>query len=702
MFNLPTPKSDDQQSRTKWFSLFLWIGFSLFLVFGGCEDSTVKSLHSGDTGGTADTVNQEQDTTPEQTGPKVIEIESPESGSVTRGSRVEVTGLATNLDRIMLNEAEVEVTNGKFEAFVPLEEGPNLIRAHATGAQGDEVEVFRDSIPPELILDSPPRGLFLTRANMEPWILSGRVTDSGSGIETLNWSGNEVMIQSDGSFYHEIPKDPGINVLNLTCADQAGNSFSLTRACLFGDWREPSEEVNDALSVRMNEDGFDVIEAFMLQMLEEQDLEQLIMENAGSSEDFEIHSISYSRIELDLSPTHGGLNANIKIYDLVLEVSFTVEVIIELDLTGEVMANPAEMDAFISVSASPEGSVDMAIQNVEASMHDFSFDIENFPGFLEDWLEGTVRGFMEGALEGALNEMVFEELFDPETLVQELDLLGTTLTLQIILKELTFDPEGMTIMANVISTVPTRDPDIPPAPGYYATPNQPPTGTNIPKMVRLSPADDLLNNLLHTLWEGGVISLTIDEELLGGSDGESSLPISLDIGTFSLLVDTRLLEHFSGDTPVELRLRPLLPPVARMIPEGVDGAQEILIGDMLIDFYAVPVDTEGTLFASVAVNLWLDITMEVSETGELQPVLQTRAIADLDAEPLFDLDDKKIEQFLEGIMALIPDFAGDALAGIAPTEVQGIGLENMMFMADGAALDYLSILGDLVIQQPQE
>ena len=192
-----------------------------------------------------------------------------------------------------------------------------------------------------------------------------------------------------------------------------------------------------------------------------------------------------------------------------------------------------------------------------------------------------------------------------------------------------------------------------------------------------------------------MLNMSVDQSIMGS--GEDSF--SLTIGTLSLLTDAALATYFPPDTPVVLQLRPQLPPFMRVLPEEEPGHLEMVLGDLLIDFWAQPADGEAVKFITVALHLWITITLDINEAGELVPTMGVGAQADVDQELLIDLDDERVEQGVESIMAMVPSLLGDSFADVSIGEFAGIILHNPLFMPDGIEFDYFSVLADLAIAE---
>jgi hypothetical protein len=142
--------------------------------------------------------------------------------------------------KVFLNNEEVAeiVGRGSFNRTIILREGENQIRVLARDRSGNTREMAQnlilDTVKPILTITEPTRSsLFRDEQPPAPPTLKRRLEqrvrgividpEPSSGIKRVTLNGKEIKLNSDGSFEVLIPLADGINRLNFTVEDLAGN-----------------------------------------------------------------------------------------------------------------------------------------------------------------------------------------------------------------------------------------------------------------------------------------------------------------------------------------------------------------------------------------------------------------------------------------------------------------------------------------------
>jgi hypothetical protein len=82
-----------------------------------------------------------------------------------------------------------------------------------------------DTVAPVLILPTLPDGSYTNQATLN---VSGMITDTTSGLDTVTVNGTAVLVQ-DGAFSHTLTLNSGANVITTIATDNAGNTATDTR-----------------------------------------------------------------------------------------------------------------------------------------------------------------------------------------------------------------------------------------------------------------------------------------------------------------------------------------------------------------------------------------------------------------------------------------------------------------------------------------
>ncbi|WP_280770713.1 S8 family serine peptidase [Salipaludibacillus daqingensis] len=172
-------------------------------------------------------------------------LTSPEDGMFTSEDSIEVTGeFAGDGDVTVYNNGEeaavADMEDGAFSATIDLEEGDNEIFAEGD-AEGiplpsDSVTVIKDSIDPDVTIDSPVDG---SVTGNEVINVEGSVDDENLASIAVN--GEDTEFAEDGSFSKQIIVEEGENTFTVEAVDHAGNSTT-EEVTVYVDWTDPSIE----------------------------------------------------------------------------------------------------------------------------------------------------------------------------------------------------------------------------------------------------------------------------------------------------------------------------------------------------------------------------------------------------------------------------------------------------------------------------
>jgi Glucodextranase, domain B/Carboxypeptidase regulatory-like domain len=167
--------------------------------------------------------------------PTVV-IDAPADLAVVGSAAINVQGKVTNAAQVDVNGIPAALSGDTFSVSgVPLAQGRTVLTATARTASGhvaaQSVIVYRDSIPPKLVIDYPTEGATVYAPSIT---VSGMVDDIAVG--TVNASQASVTVNNvpatvaNRAFVADaVTLAPGANTLTITAVDQGGNSVSVTR-----------------------------------------------------------------------------------------------------------------------------------------------------------------------------------------------------------------------------------------------------------------------------------------------------------------------------------------------------------------------------------------------------------------------------------------------------------------------------------------
>lgn len=620
-------------------------------------------------------------------GEKALDVYEPEVGAVIKTATVRIKGDTEGLEKVNVNGEVVEVVGNAFKIDLALPEGPQTITVTAEGLPPVTIDVYVDHTQPIVDVDSPKRGEFLVAGESDDIVVVGRATDLGTGVASLKIDGFDVPIRSDGSFEWRITPNLGVNVVELVATDHAGRSVRTQRGVLYGEFSSWDAPTDDAVTARMGTRAFDVIEQALIRLIDNGMVDQLLDQYAVGTDSIDIHDVSYGRVDIRLVPERGRLRAEILVYDLEVEMSVTWGV----TLSGWAEASPARITGYIEPELTRDGKIAADLYQPEIALNGFAIHVNGLYDWLVSWVNDWAQGYAENMLTGLAEDVILPELFDPAMLDRSFHFMGRDIGYNVRLDDLDVDSEGIAAVGNV--DIPMRaSGDAPASPGIYTTYSTPPAD-HARRMFRASVSDDMINRILATAWRGGLLNLDI-RELLG--DG-GALPIELNAGSLALLAGQEILQHASADTPVDVELRPLLPPVAE-VRVGRGSLLRLHLAETMLDLYLAPEGGARQKFASVAAYAMLDVSVRI-EDDRVSLGFVVSVDVDLAEEPLFDIQDDLVEQVVGGLLERLPEILGyeglDGLFDFGGLEILGVGMENAEIHADGPNGDFLTFDVDI-------
>ena len=555
--------------------------------------------------------------------------------------------------------------------------GPNVGGPRVGGsAPGTDAPAPPEVEPLALHVSSPARGSWLSGPTIH---VEGELT--GGAAPTLSVGGQAVIPGGDGRFAVDVPAQGGLNVIVTTATDGPATKED-RRAVLQDADAEPTAPVEDGAAVKVSRAGFAQISGLLSDYLADLDLETLARGNLPDN--VRLQSLRYDRIEVSLTPQEGRIEVRLAVHGLHVDLEADVDVPIVGDLTvgGFVGTDPGVITGHLAASATAEGGLALDLVDSSVDLRGFEYGIDGVPGFIEDWFNGTVRDLAEDTIRDALNDFVIPSLFDPGALQRTVEVLGHAIDLGLLLSRVESHDDGLEIWADTRASA-----DV----SLHAGGAVRPQG-GLPRLEALSHLDaaastDLVSRVLHAAWAAGVLDFTLDAD----SGFESPVPLTVAVLAGPL---GEAAQGIDRTQPLELALRPLLPPVARL--EKTDHPLVIETGDLLLD---VSTPNEG-LLVTVALHFIARASFDVQQIAdggdiELSPDLQVEVHADVAETPRGTVKEEALETVVQGLVGALPGliaqqtfaFGTDAL----PVRVT---LENARLEPDNVA-PYLHLRADL-------
>lgn len=163
-----------------------------------------------------------------------IDITSPADLTTVRDTAITVSGSVTDASSVTVNGVAASIVGETFTAAgIPLAQGRTVVTATATADDGSvasaSVFVYRDAIPPRIVIRSPLEGalLFEPKVNVSGMIDDIVVGTVNSAQATVKVNGVVAEVANRAFVAWDVPLVAGANALRVTATDQGGNTSSL-------------------------------------------------------------------------------------------------------------------------------------------------------------------------------------------------------------------------------------------------------------------------------------------------------------------------------------------------------------------------------------------------------------------------------------------------------------------------------------------
>ena len=603
-----------------------------------------------------------------------------EFGNKTTGLKLESLAV-TPEDDIFIKGDDLNIVKVQKEGFFDV----SALSADFEGLEATATLVV-DQTAPVVTIRSPERGI--TTDTMTEVTIEGHVEDNLGEIGLLEVVGQEVNPDEDGNFEITVPLIYGANHLIVLAEDPYGNQTEAGRTILSSAYFYPMEEASpetDAvssglvilLSKNAIDDGdhdpenVDDLATIFELVFSSIDLGSMIPNPIFTAPlskcDYLLKEVTFEQPKITLAPQIGSLGLEVLISDFKANLyneggwacTLNWE---EFWHTGPVPITISELrlNTNVEVNLSAEGTSSSA-EETEVIMDGLDF------GAVDplDWLSGALSGVMELVFAGIIEEEVgsaLGDVFSSFALNEEFEIPAfvegmepNKLSLQTVPSAIQFDPEFMRIALDALASAsaPSRPHTVLGSIGYSGCgpDSQPLTPPESPLVIGLH--DDVLNELLFGVWEGGTLSADLGPE------------------------DTKDLDLGGGSLPVSdlsLRLNPLLPLVFNSCG---DAGNRIQIGDLYMEAsFSMSVLGKADIAFWIQGEAGVEFAMVEDETGkklgfdiqDLDPLILEVA----KNEGLFEGDDAALRSLIKD--QLLPELLGSLTGGLGSFPLPDIDL----------------------------
>jgi len=586
------------------------------------------------------------------------------------------------------------------------------------GLADQDGPVLVDSTGPQIRVTTPARGEEIPSANGPTVSVTGSVTDPWTGVTSVTINGEPANLLVGGLFSYGMIPEEGLNELNIVAVDGDGNVSDHFQTFLWGEFQPVGQPHEDGILARLNEGAIEVLEDLIETEVPSGALTAGLVGNLYTSPQWcigvgwivqvcgqvlaDLNSVSFGAIDMDLDPqgpnaqfSNGFLEFDMQVTDFNIDIGltgiFSGTCCFGLVSWSEPLSAGADLDVGwldletdvnLSVNALNEIQVAMAntssdIDNIDIDIYGLgifgnllgdltSFFINLFEPILEALLPPIIEGVLPAALEDALGDL---------DIVMAMDIMGATLDVEALPGFIECDDDGITISLDS-SAVASLPPNAPATIGSWYRSTPIPSYGSTP-FFELSLADKFMNQLMHAVWQAGVIDFSMDAAELG--------------------LDFSAVEDLFPLTSLTIETLPLLPPV---IGPSDTGLLELGLGDMIINVYGDPGGTQG-LMMQLAVSLWADADLSIDSAGLIQFGLGDPVVVmDYVTSDWPELDGEVAEDLMDSIVDLIiPEITSalDEVGGIPIPELAGFSLDSPSIDREPVPVDYITVGGGLAV-----
>jgi len=408
------------------------------------------------------------------------------------------------------------------------------------------IEFWCDENAPVIEITSPARGAMLT--GMKKVEVSGKITDAVSGVKSAKINGQDVDLDTDGSFLFVIDSVHAMNLINAEAEDNAGNSAKVIQSYLFSDKYyaamnapDPAKAlVDEAIDIWADKNTFDdqdhdpsnlndlstIVEVLLLNL----DWDTLIPSPATTglnlllaTYDLYLTNISIKSVNVVITPGSGFLKLKVDLNKFHSDFKLKKTKGLGGDINGSMDADSVALNMKVYPQLGPDGQIHSDIKDVTVQLNGLSVKVGiSIP---LDWIKGTIEKLLKDqivkqvgpALDDALNALNMDQDFELKPFIGEGDPIKLHLKTQV--QDLTFTDAGMFAGMKGSLTAPKK---IEPPNTSLGSMGRGTCLTGKGKgvlpqhnKIEAGAFDDLLNQALFALWWGGMLTLDATGEDLG-------------------------------------------------------------------------------------------------------------------------------------------------------------------------------------------
>jgi len=513
-----------------------------------------------------------------------------------------------------------------------------------------------DETKPVLVLDSPPRAVVTD--TLQTITVAGTVSDNLGQIDYLRIAGQDMPLPlAGGHFSYDIPLQYGLTLLDIRTADTQGFETMISRAVEQGlggyypmlERTFAADGIKNAAAIVLTQDAFDdgdhdeaarddlasIIETVIKNLdfvaLAPKPLASFSCINGNCT--LELTNVRMDDVNVAMQLQNGKIHLDIELINFEGEMTLffpcdTAVICPQRPVSAFPVTFHADRvhlvtDFLVAVSG---GTTTATAENTVVTVEGFTAHIDNsadqfgilnglLTGFVElvrDYLVGFMEAFMTdlvqdqigGALQGLFDALSLDQTFDIPAFVEGQP--PNTLVIQTQPAGVDIAPERLQLRVDALAYAqnPVRPHDHLGSLRHSGCSPERALQFPPPSPITVGLHDDLINELLFAIWDGGTINLNLS--------GDAADALLSDFGLLGAVI----------------KVDALLPPVF----ESCDGQNKAQLGELNLDITA---DFAGE---TTHISLWLlaeapfDLKFETNADGALEARLALDSVTPLHIE----------------------------------------------------------------------
>ena len=402
-----------------------------------------------------------------------------------------------------------------------------------------------------ITLTSPTRAAELTGLG---WVLvKGNVQSPAGAIETLEVNGEELPVAENGDFGTLVVADHGVNVVEVIAVDTLGNTDVAVRSFYFGASFRPMSSTNPTASKMAkalyftlgpqaiddgvhNPNEIDDLATLLELLISSFDVAELLPNPVINNSDYKVnvYNTTYSTPTAQLTPVPQGINLWARILDFKTDVSANGKCFFCPNASGVIRIDEIRIQSTVNITTQ-NGQTNATLNDTQVLLFGLDVDINGILGsifdFLVDFIVGGFSDSIENAFESELGAAI------PDLLEEAIGSLSLSTTFEIPPLVPGANGVDLQLTTGLETTVFNDDGGLIRMWGAATTPkavNATSKGTLLrsaclsggteslnllgEQPLQAGVMDDLLNQILFTMWWGGGLEFSVPPSLLGDAD----------------------------------------------------------------------------------------------------------------------------------------------------------------------------------------